>query len=225
TWIEALGKARRWERLLEVSTAVLPQLEKIPAQKDFVEVLRKEQVQALGHLGRHHDAALMGEALGDKGVDYGYRAALQEARDAQDWELMAKVAGKLVAKYPKDGPALADEGEALARLERWSEAEPVLAQTVALNPKDFFAWSNLGLCRLQRGAWEEAAGALDQAIALNPHTPEPFANRGRARFELKQYQGSVEDYRLALGMMPGNALLAQNLAQAERYTNPSKIKR
>jgi tetratricopeptide (TPR) repeat protein len=171
----------------------------------------------MSNLGRHHDLALLGESYGDDGADYAYSMARQGARDAQDWEILARVAAKTVAKDPKDAGALSDQGEALARLGRWSEAEPALEATVVANPKDYFAWSNLGLARLQRKAWKEAAEALDQAITLNALTPEPFANRGRARFELKQYEGAVEDYRRALAMLPGNVAFARNLAQAERY--------
>ena len=53
---------------------------------------------------------------------------------------------------------------------------------------------------------------------------EALFNRGRARFELKRYRESQDDFRAALDLQPGNTVLAENLRQAERYAALPPVK-
>jgi hypothetical protein len=59
---------------------------------------------------------------------------------------------------------------------------------------------------------------------------EALFNRGRARFELKQFDGSRDDFKAALRLEPDNLVLAENLRQAERHAalpapGPSPVKK
>ena len=219
-WMSSLHRAGRHERTLQVCEAVLGQL-KDP--KDFQVLLALEfKARSLGSLGQSANAALAWETLGlQPGKENSLENAVVEARNAQDWETMARVARICGERSPGLKP-LADGwlGEAMARQGRFQEAEPILRAALLAQPKQPFAWANLGRVLNDKKAYAEAFDACGEALALDPKLMEAFYNRGRAAFELKHYPQAVEDFRAALTLMPGDAVLAENLRQAERYANP-----
>jgi tetratricopeptide (TPR) repeat protein len=105
----------------------------------------------------------------------------------------------------------------LARLDRLPEAEPLLRAAVVKDPNIAYAWNNLGRCFNERKAWGEAIEAINKALSLEPNQLEALFNRGRALFELKRFQESRDDFRAAQALQPDNAVIADNLRQAERY--------
>lgn len=214
-WLKALQRTGRWDRLQEVAGAVITQIEAKTGPR--LSVYRLYRAQALSQLGRHAEAMAAHAQNGDLGYPDGTRNACAEARLVPDWIALERLADQLLAKNPADGEALAWKGESLARRDRFAEAEPVLRAAVAADPKQALAWSNLGRCLNERKAWTEADEALDRALALDPREFEALFNRGRARFELKRYVASRDDFRAALALHPGDAVLQENLRQAERY--------
>lgn len=215
TWVQALNRSQRWGRLVEVCEALQPQLEAKTGPR--LGTYRLYRARALSGLNRHAEAAVAHAENGRLGDVDGFSNACSEARLGMDWAALLAYAEELLVKRPEDGFGLAWRGEALARLNRFPEAEPVLRAAVAKDPKITYAWNNLGRCLNERKAWVEAATALDQALALDPGQLEALFNRGRARFELKQYAGSRDDFKAALALEPDNLVLAENLRQAERY--------
>lgn len=216
-WIQALHRSRRWERLVTVCEALQPQLEARTGPR--LGTYRLYRAQALSALGRHVEAAAAHSENGRLGYSDGFPNACAEARMAQDWPSLLAFAEALLQQRPDDAMGTAWKGEALARLDRFTEAEPLLRAALASNPKIAYAWNNLGRCLIERKAWPEACQALDQALALEPAQIEALFNRGRARFELKQWTGSRDDFRAALALQPDNPVLAENLRQAERYAS------
>lgn len=214
-WMKALQRAGRWQRLMEVCDAVLAQTEAKTGPK--LSIPRLYRAQALSQLGAHAEAMAAHAQNGDLGYPDGLRNACAEARLVPDWPALERLSGSLLAKNPADGEALAWKGEALAREERFTEAEPILRAAVAANPSQALAWSNLGRCLNHRKAWTEAKEALDRALALEPGELEALFNRGRTLFELKHYAESRDDFRTALALRPGDPVLTENLHQAERY--------
>ena len=214
-WLQALNRLGRWDRLLSLSEALQAQLEKDGVAR--LGTYRLYRAQALSQLQRHPEAALAHAENGRLGHPAGLPNACAEARLAQDWASLLGLAEEVLGKQAEAPEALAWKGEALARLTRYVEAEPLLRAAVAKDPRHAFAWNNLGRCLNERKAWAQAAEALDQALALDPGQVEALYNRGRARFEQKRYPDSRDDFRAALVLLPGDPVLAENLRQAERY--------
>lgn len=214
-WIQALNRSQRWERLLTVCEAVQPQLEANSGPR--LATYRLYRAQALSQLGRHAEAALAHAENGRLGYPDGFPNACTEARLALDWNALLAYATELLASTPDQALGLAWKGEALARLDRFSEAEPLLREAIAKDPKIAYAWNNLGRCLNEKKAWAEASEAFDRALALEPNQLEALFNRGRARFELKRYLESRDDFRAALALRPNDPVITGNLRQAERY--------
>lgn len=219
-WMSSLYRVGRHERNLKVCEAVIGQRQD---PKDFHVLMALEfKARSLGALGQSSKAALAWEALGlVPGNENNLENAVVEARNAQDWETMARVARTRGERSPGLKP-LADGwlGEALARQGRFQEAEPILRAALQAQPKQPFAWANLGRVLNDQKAYAEAFDACGEALTLDPKLMEAFYNRGRAAFELKRYPQAVENFRAALALLPGDAALTENLRQAERYANP-----
>lgn len=216
TWVEALGKAQRWEQLQQLCglLAKNPNLARDPRRPVFLQ----QRARALSQLQRHAEAAPAWEAFGQAGGGVpGFQNACAEARLVPDWGALERYADALLRLRPEDSEALGWKGEALARQDRFTESDPLLRRAVAANPRLSYAWNNLGRGALERKAWGEAKEALDKALALDPGQLEALFNRGRAHFELKQYAASRDDFKAALALQPDNPVLAENLRQAERY--------
>ncbi|MDE3245301.1 MAG: tetratricopeptide repeat protein [Acidobacteriota bacterium] len=214
-WLKSLQKAQRWDRMLEVCEAAIPQLEAKSGPKAGLERLLR--ANALSHLGRHIEALAAHLENGKLGSSSSYRSACSVARLVPDWTSEQACADALLALKPGDAEALAWKGEALAQQKQFKEAEPVLREAIKGAPKQPLAWSNLGRCLNERAAWPEALEMLNQALVLDPALPEAHYNRGRTNFELKRFQQSVEDFRVALASNPNDPELKENLHQAERY--------
>lgn len=224
-WIQALNRSQRWERLVVICEALQPQLEAKSGPR--LATYRLYRAQALSQLGRHAEAATAHAENGRLGYPDGFPNACAEARLAQDWNTLLAYADELLSKQPEDATGAASKGEALARLGRLDEAEPILRAAVAKDPKLPYAWNNLGRCLNEKKAWTEACEAFDRALALEAHQLEALFNRGRARFELKRYKESRDDFRTALALRPEDPVLAENLRQAERYATlplPGKVR-
>jgi tetratricopeptide (TPR) repeat protein len=214
-WLQSLKLCQRWARLLVVCEALQPQLEAKSGPR--LGTYRLYRAQALTALGRHSEAALAHAENGRLGLPDGFPNACAEARFAQDWAALLGFAEEWLGKQPDLALGLAWRGEALSRLERHTEAEPVLRAALAKDPKIAYAWNNLGRSLNERKAWAEAAEALDRALELDPGQMEALFNRGRARFELRRYRDSRDDFRAALALKPDDPVLTTNLQQAERY--------
>lgn len=214
-WLQSLNRSQRWERLMVVCEALQPQLEVKSGPR--LGTYRLYRARALTQLGRHGEAAQVHAENGRLGDPVGLPNACVEAQLARDWDALLTFSGECLAKRPEDASGLAWKGEALARMNRLAEAEPILRAALAKDPKLAYAWNNLGRCLNEKKAWAEACESLNKALALDPNQTEALYNRGRSLFELKRYKESRDDFRAALALRPDDAVLAENLRQAERY--------
>jgi tetratricopeptide (TPR) repeat protein len=225
-WIQGLNRSQRWERLVVVCEALQPQLEAKSGPR--LGTYRLYRAQALSRLGRHAEAAQAHAENGRLGLSEGFSNACTEARLAQDWTGLLTYSDELLQKQPQNALGLAWKGEALARMDRLAEAEPVLRNALERDSAIAYAWNNLGRCLNEKKAWTEACEALNKALALEPNQLEALFNRGRALFELKRYKECRDDFRAALILKPGDPVLQANLQQAERYATlppPKSAKR
>ena len=219
TWLKALQKTARWPRLLEICNAVLPQLE--GAKGPQLSIARLERAQALSGLGRHGEAELAHEQNGKLGYAPGFANACVEARNAQDWSGLERCAGELLAAAPSDAQGLAWKGEAMAKQERYADAEPLLRQAVQADPSQEMAWNNLGRCLNAKQAFAEAVEALDHAVALDANEWEARYNRGLAEFRLGRYEASLKDLKAASALNPNDPGIRKDLAEAQAYVHPA----
>lgn len=217
TWMKALQRAERWERLLQVCDAVIPQLEAKTGPK--LSIARLERAQALSALNKHAEAEIAHEQNGKLGDAKGFINACTEARNIQDWPGLERCSQAVLKANPLNYQALAWKGEAVARQERYDEAEPLLRQAVQGDPHLALAWNNLGRCLTARHAWVEAVSALDQAVALDPTEWEAHYNRGLAQFQLGHFDASLSDLKLASFANPTNAQIKKDLTSVESYTH------
>lgn len=213
-WLQSLNRTARWKRLLSACDAVQPKVEGKTGPR--LGTYRLYRAQALSQLGRHVEAAHAHAENGKLGYPDGLPNACEEARLAQDWKSLLAYSEALLKQKADDPAGLAWKGEALSRLGRLAEAEPVLRATVAKSPKDAYAWNNLGRCLNAKKAWSEACEAFDRALALQPDQLEARFNRGVSRFELKRYADSREDFQAALALRPGDLTITRNLREAEK---------
>lgn len=216
-WLQALQRAERWPRLLEICDAVIPQLEAKSGPK--LTIPRLERAQALSALNRHADAEAAHEENGKLGYADGFINACVEARNAQDWPGLERCSQAILSTKADNYQALAWKGEALARQERYEEAEPLLRQAVKGDPNQAMAWNNLGRCLNASHAWAEAVTALDEAISINPNEWEARYNRGLAQFQLGHYGDSLKDLKAASLANPGDPQIRKDLASAEAYAH------
>jgi Flp pilus assembly protein TadD len=216
-WVEAIFRAGRFARVAEVTEAALGQVQ---PQDPRTPILRLQHARALTRLERHGEAGLAWERMGGPS-DLGN--ALAEFRNARDWPAFERVAGALLtqAKDPESTTkAKGLLGEGIARQDRFPEAEPLLQAAADAGSREPFVWSNLGRCLNERKAWSASHEACTKALSLDPGLMEALYNRGRAAFELKRYAEAVADFQGALALLPGDAVLQENLRQAQRYANP-----
>ncbi|HXC16792.1 MAG TPA: tetratricopeptide repeat protein [Holophagaceae bacterium] len=216
-WLQALQRAERWPRLLEICDAVIPQLEAKSGPK--LTIPRLERAQALSALNRHAEAEAAHEQNGKLGYSDGFINACVEARNAQDWPGLERCAQELLTDKHDNYQALAWKGEAVARQGRYEEAEPLLRQSIEGDPQQALAWNNLGRCLNAKHAWAEAITCLDKAIALDPSEWEARYNRGLAQFQLGHYNESINDLKAASLANPGDPQIRKDLASAESYVH------
>lgn len=214
-WLQALQRAERWNRLLEVCDAVIPQLEAQSGPK--LTIPRLERAQALSALNRHAEAEAAHEQNGNLGYAEGFFNACVEARNAQDWSGLERCSKAMLSIKSDNYQALAWMGEALARQERYADAEPVLRQALAGDSNQALAWNNLGRCLNAKKAWAEAVASLDKAVALDPQEWEAHYNRGLAQFELGHFNESIADLKAAALVNPADPQITKDLASVEAY--------
>lgn len=223
TWIQALQRAERWERLLEICNAVLPQLEAKTGPQ--LSIPRLERAQALSALNRHAEAEAAHEQNGKWGYSDGFLNACIEARNAQDWPGLQRNAEAILSSKSDNYQALAWKGEALARQERYGDAEPILTAALKGDPGQAMAWNNLGRCLNARHDWADAVTALDKALALDPTQWEARYNRGLAHFELGHFKESLADLKAAAAANPSDPQIQKDLASAQAYVHGGKPSR
>jgi len=166
---------------------------------------------ALSRLGRHREALDWYRDAGMGGDITAWMEAADAASALADWKALLECAEALVDRYPTNGTYLGLRGEALAKLERYAEAEPALNEAVHLTPKRAMSWADLACCLNERAAYTEAFEAADRAVALDPRLLEGWCNRGRACVGLKKYKQGRDDYAAALALGPRDPALVRNL--------------
>ena len=196
-WEQALSRAGRWERLDEVCSAVLSQLEAKTGPRPSQE--RTYRAQALFQMGLFAEA-MEAHALNAKMTGYAsdFVAACWSAERLGNWKALETQADAFLARHPAKGDALAYRGEALTRQQRFAEAEPLLRKALEADQALVFAWTNLSCCLNETERYQEAKDAADHALGRDPAYLEALSNRARAFVGLKLYKEARVDYAALL---------------------------
>ncbi len=137
TWIQSLNRSQRWERLLVACEALQPQLEATSGPR--LGTYRLYRAQALGHLGRHSEAARAHAENGRMGYPDGLANASAEAHLAKDWPSLLAFADEILAGNP-GGPsqieALSNRGLAHFEMKDYLKSRDAFQAALALRPGD-----------------------------------------------------------------------------------------
>lgn len=219
-WELALSRSARWERLEVVCRAVLQQTEAKTGPRPSLE--RTYLAQALFQQGSFREAMeANAENARMTGNSSDFMAACWSAERLGDWKALEAQADSFLAKFPNKADAQAYRGEALTRLDRFAEGEPLLRKALAADPKLAFAWTNLSCCLNGLERYPEAEEAAGRALALEPGNVEAHSNRGRSLLGLKRYREARLEFAAILAAPasdPGVKANAQlNVGRIDAY--------
>lgn len=121
----------------------------------------------------------------------------------------AELALDLFDKAIKINPDIADfhcnRGNALFRLNRYSESVLSSERALTLLPEHLNAQINRGIALHYLGRLQEAVISYDTVLAVDPHSVQIHANRGVALLHLNRYEEALQNCTIAINLEPGNA--------------------
>lgn len=215
-WLQGLNKAQRWTRLLEITEAAIPQLEAKRGPRISLE--RILRAQALSRLDRPREAMEAHRENGDLGYPDGYKNAAQEALTLQDWPALERIAKLRLGPSPQDEEALAHQALAVARQDRFKEAEPLLRGATERTPGRADLWLQLGrILLMHRKDLAASEQAFDRCLALDPRHVEALNFRGAAWMSQARYAEARQDFLAAQALAPADPAIQANIQMADRY--------
>ena len=121
------------------------------------------------------------------------------------------VANTVLARDPRNVPALLREGAALAALGRDQQAVLSYQRALALQPKSRDARIGLGRLRLKSDP-AEAALLFGEVLKSRPHDVTALIDQGIAEDLQGRHSAAEGNYRAALAVQPDNTAAEVNLA-------------
>jgi protein O-GlcNAc transferase len=121
------------------------------------------------------------------------------------------------AILPETIPALLEEGAALQRAQRYSEAESVYLRVLQNEPGHSVALESLGILALRRHSPEEAIALLTRATALGPGRASAHYNLGTACIAAFRFEAAKDSLLRAIELSPTLAEAHNNLGNIHRY--------
>jgi tetratricopeptide (TPR) repeat protein len=90
----------------------------------------------------------------------------------------------------------------LMRLQRFSEAEPLIARATSINQNSEISFYNYGLISKWLNKPQQALEQFSKAIQLNSNAPESWNNRGVIFNDLKQHDLALADFDRSISLNP-----------------------
>ncbi len=207
-WLQALTKAKRFERAIDICNAAIPQVR--TSAPSFALSLQAIKATCLQRLGRHDEALALYLELNHQNQGFGFELCVS-ASALGAWGDLIEYGAQLARQNPGLGKAF--QGEAYAKLGRYSEAERILSEAIQHLDAPPMAWVNLACCLVEREAYAEAVEMATQALQKEPDLMEALYHRGRAYVGLKRYEEGKTDMVAALATGRANAALAENIRE------------
>ena len=143
------------------------------------------------------------------------------AMQLEDFEMAAKLFGKLALADEENPSHLANLGGALIRLNRVPDARNILERALQLDPKHFSARVNLGAVYQTLGMRQENLNNALEAVSIHPSNSLAFNNLGSAFSDMALFKEAKHAFETANLLDPKAIDPLVNLAAAEaRLNNP-----
>ncbi len=98
-----------------------------------------------------------------------------------------------------------NKGNALATLDKYSEAIDCFDKAIELNPNHARAYSNKGNALYDLDNYSEAIDCFDKAIELNPNHAHAYSNKGNALYDLGKHSEAIDWFDQAIKLNPNYA--------------------
>jgi serine/threonine-protein kinase len=151
-------------------------------------------------------------SLGNAGVDGHMCMGLVDAGTGQYQQAAAEYQ-KAAELEPTADRAWVGLADALARLNRISDAENTYRQAMAADPNSVFVCERFGAFYLQQAEYAKAAGLFQKAIGLAPESYIDYSNLGAAYLYLGNYSAAIDAFEQSLKLRPAAGAYA-NLGTA-----------
>lgn len=135
-------------------------------------------------------------------------AALQGALALHQQGRIAEAAilyREMIAREPRDAPALHLLGVAELQLGKPALAADLISRAVELQPQNAQYLSNLGLALSQSGRPRDALAALDRSLAITPNSANTLSHRAAVLRALARYDEALASCARALALDPAHA--------------------
>eukprot|EP01122_Echinamoeba_exundans_P000083 TRINITY_DN10067_c0_g1_i1.p1 TRINITY_DN10067_c0_g1~~TRINITY_DN10067_c0_g1_i1.p1 ORF type:complete len:359 (+),score=83.35 TRINITY_DN10067_c0_g1_i1:35-1111(+) len=124
---------------------------------------------------------------------------------------------KIAAEEKEKGNKLFTQGNIAGALECYEEA-------ILLDPTQPIYFGNACQCLIKLKKFKEVIHYADEALELDPKFVKALMRRATAKFELKNFEGAIQDLRAALEIEPNNSALKTDLDAAIAAFNEMKAK-
>ncbi len=141
--------------------------------------------------------------------------------EAGDLEQAARWINRAIKEKPSHAESHYNSGKALAKLEKWSDAERSYKRARQLDPSRGDVANNLGALYCRLGRFEEALQLLDEASTRMPNDEIVACNRAIAQHAVFSPQTAIEQLATFASRCPGaakvRAALGRRLLAQGRY--------
>lgn len=96
------------------------------------------------------------------------------------------------------------------------------SQAIELDATDHVFFSNRSAAYLSKGDAANAMADGEKCIEINPQFAKGYSRKGAALHSLKRYAEAVSAYQAGLAVAPGDAGLAQGLAEVKKAMDQPK---
>ncbi|MEB3357533.1 MAG: tetratricopeptide repeat protein [Synechococcales bacterium] len=137
--------------------------------------------------------------------------AIEERYEAQQWEMVIDLCGRVLQLNPQVTKAHKRLGNARQALGQLAAAMTHYAQALTLQPDYAEVHANLGSLYAQQQQWQKAIAAYQKAIELQPDFAGAYRNLAKIWSKLGSTQVAAECWYQALNLEPATATPAQLL--------------
>jgi tetratricopeptide (TPR) repeat protein len=138
----------------------------------------------------------------------------QQLARSGDLNGASRICADLLARDPRNFPALLILGGIQCDRKNFPEAEKLLQRAVKLNPRSPEALGSYGNVLIELGRRDEGARALSEAIRLQPQNPATYVYRGYGYAQSGDHRKALQDFDAAVRLAPNWEFALHNRATA-----------
>lgn len=119
---------------------------------------------------------------------------------------------------------LKEKGNAALAAENFDEAIKCYTSAIELDPNNHVLYSNRSAAYAKARKYALALEDANKTVSLNPSWSKGYSRKGGALAYLWRFDESIEAYEKGLQLDPGNAQLAEGLANVKKQAEEAKIR-